>query len=67
MHSFLLVFFFLAGLLSTFAAILNLEWFFSSNNAFFQKSRIGARIFYGCLGVILLALAVNMYLQQPLI
>jgi len=55
-----------AGILSILAALFNWNWFFSAQNAQFVVRNIGrkwARVFYGTLGLILIAAAVFFYFQ----
>lgn len=58
--------FIVAGIISILAALFNWNWFFSANNAQFVVRNIGrkwARVFYGTLGLILIAAAVFFYFQ----
>jgi hypothetical protein len=58
--------FIVAGIISILAALFNWNWFFSSQNAQFVVRNIGrkwGRVFYGTLGVILIAAAVFFYFQ----
>jgi len=58
--------FIVAGIISILAALFNWNWFFSAQNAQFVVRNIGrkwARIFYGTLGLILIAAAVFFYFQ----
>ena len=55
-----------AGIISILAALFNWNWFFSAQNAQFIVRNIGrkwARVFYGTLGLILIAAAVFFYFQ----
>nr|WP_321375338.1 immunity 17 family protein [uncultured Bacteroides sp.] len=55
-----------AGIISILAALFNWNWFFSAQNAQFVVRNIGrkwARVFYGTLGLILIAAAVFFYFQ----
>ncbi len=58
--------FIVAGIVSILAALFNWNWFFSAQNAQFIVRNIGrkwARVFYGTLGIILIAAAVFFYFQ----
>jgi uncharacterized membrane protein len=58
--------FIVAGIISILAALFNWNWFFSAQNAQFVVRNIGrkwARLFYGTLGLILIAAAVFFYFQ----
>nr|WP_320036674.1 immunity 17 family protein [uncultured Bacteroides sp.] len=58
--------FIVAGIISILAALFNWNWFFSAQNAQFVVRNIGrkwARVFYGTLGLILIAAAVFFYFQ----
>jgi small neutral amino acid transporter SnatA (MarC family) len=58
--------FIVAGIISILAALFNWNWFFSAQNAQFIVRNIGrkwARVFYGTLGLILIAAAVFFYFQ----
>lgn len=58
--------FIVAGIISILAALFNWNWFFSAQNAQFIVRNIGrnwARVFYGALGLILIAAAVFFYFQ----
>lgn len=55
------IFFILAGLFGTAAAVFNWDWFMNARKARFMVrilSRNGARIFYGLLGVGLIVLGI---------
>lgn len=56
----------LAGITSLLAAVLDWEWFFTARNTQFAVRSVGrkrARIFYGVLGVILIAMSVFFFLN----
>lgn len=56
----------LAGLTSAAAALFNWDWFFSSRAASLVSNNAGrsrARLFYGLMGVVLIAAAVYFYLK----
>lgn len=58
--------FIVAGIISILAALFNWNWFFSAQNAQFVVRNFGrkwARVFYGTLGLILIAAAVFFYFQ----
>lgn len=58
----------LAGITSLLAAVLDWEWFFTARNTQFAVRSVGrkrARIFYGVLGVILIAMSVFFFLNTP--
>lgn len=63
---FILGLFVFLGLLSTAAALFNFEWYFQTSSArtfVHWLGRAGARIFYGLLGLALIACGVGGYLQ----
>ncbi len=65
-HYFVQALFALAGILALLAALFNWNWFFTSQNARPVVLRIGrpkARLFYGVLGVIMIALSVYFYMM----
>ncbi|WP_455591370.1 immunity 17 family protein [Bacteroides sp.] len=56
-----------AGLVSLLASLFNWDWFFTAQNAQLIVRNVGrprARLFYGVLGVIMLAMAVFFYLHS---
>ncbi len=60
--------FLLSGLVALLAALLDWEWFFTARNTQFVVRNVGrrqARLFYGVLGLILMATAVFFFLQTP--
>jgi len=57
--------FLVAGIVAITAALLNWEWFFTSKNALFVRSRNQARIFYGIVGLLLIVLAVILFIKNP--
>lgn len=63
-HYFVLILFFLTGIISLLAALFDWEWFFTAQNAqFLAKSlgRIKTRLFYGILGGILIGTAILLF------
>ena len=63
-HYFILGLFALAGTISLLASLLNWGWFFTAHNAQAVVRRIGrtrARIVYGILGLLLIAISSFMY------
>ena len=57
-----------AGIVSLLAALLDWDWFFTTRNTQFIVRNVGrrqARLFYGILGVILIATAVFFVLNTP--
>lgn len=57
-----------AGIVSLLAALLDWNWFFTARNTQFIVRNVGrrqARLFYGILGVILIATAVFFVLNTP--
>ena len=57
-----------AGIVSLLAALLDWDWFFTTRNTQFIVRNVGrrqARLFYGILGVILIATAVFFILNTP--
>ena len=57
-----------AGLISVLAAAFNWDWFFTAQNAQYAVKRLGrqkARLTYGLLGFLLIAMAVYFYLNTP--
>ena len=57
-----------AGIVSLLAALLDWNWFFTTRNTQFIVRNVGrrqARLFYGILGVILIATAVFFVLNTP--
>ena len=57
-----------AGIVSLLAALLDWDWFFTARNTQFIVRNVGrrqARLFYGVLGVILIATAVFFVLNTP--
>jgi len=60
-------FFALAGIVSILAAVLNWDWFFNTQNVQFIVKNVGrkrARLFYGILGLILVATAIFFFFQK---
>lgn len=58
--------FFLAGIVSVLAALLNWNWFFNARNSQLIVRNVGrnrARLFYGVLGFILMSMAVFFYFE----
>ena len=56
----------LAGIVSILAAVLNWDWFFNTQNVQFIVKNVGrkrARLFYGILGLILVATAIFFFFQ----
>lgn len=65
-HYLILGIFAVTGVLSLLAALCNWDWFFTARNAQFVVQNVGrrqARLFYGVLGLILLATACFFYTQ----
>ena len=57
----------LAGIVSLLAAVLNWDWFFNTQNVQFIVKNVGrkrARLFYGILGLILVATAIFFFFQK---
>ncbi|WP_288315110.1 immunity 17 family protein [uncultured Mediterranea sp.] len=57
-----------AGIVSLLAALLDWDWFFTARNTQFVVRNVGrrqARLFYGVLGLILIATAVFFVLNTP--
>ena len=57
----------LAGIVSNLAAVLNWDWFFNTQNVQFIVKNVGrkrARLFYGILGLILVATAIFFFFQK---
>ena len=57
----------LAGIVSILAAVLNWDWFFNTQNVQFIVKNVGrkrARLFYGILGLILVATAIFFLFQK---
>ena len=54
-----------AGIVSLLAALLDWDWFFTARNTQFNVGRRQARLFYGILGLILIATAVFFVLNTP--
>lgn len=57
-----------AGIISLLAALLDWNWFFTAHNTQFIVRNVGrrqARLFYGVLGLILIATAVFFALNTP--
>ncbi len=58
--------FFLAGIVSVLASLLNWNWFFNARNSQLIVRNVGrnrARLFYGVLGFILMSMAVFFYFE----
>ena len=65
-HLFIQIIFAATGVIALLAAILDWEWFFTTDNTRFivkYVGRKGARITYGILGMLLIAAAVYFYLH----
>ncbi|MBQ7553396.1 MAG: immunity 17 family protein [Bacteroidaceae bacterium] len=65
---FMMCIFALAGIVSSLAAAFNWDWFFTAQNAQYAVKRLGrqkARIAYGLLGLLLIAMAVYFYKNTP--
>ncbi len=59
-------FFVLLGAVSLVAALLNANWFFTARNTQFVVQNVGrnrARLFYGVLGVLLIAMGIYFFYQ----
>ena len=57
----------LAGIVSILAAVLNWDWFFNTQNVQFIVKNVGrnrARLFYGILGLKLVATAIFFFFQK---
>lgn len=57
----------IAGIVSILAAVLNWDWFFNTQNVQFIVKNVGrkrARLFYGILGLILVATAIFFFFQK---
>ena len=57
----------LAGIVSILAAVLYWDWFFNTQNVQFIVKNVGrkrARLFYGILGLILVATAIFFFFQK---
>ena len=57
----------LAGNVSILASVLNWDWFFNTQNVQFIVKNVGrkrARLFYGILGLILVATAIFFFFQK---
>ncbi len=57
----------LAGIVSILAAVLNWDWFFNTQNVQFIVKNVGrkrAQLFYGILGLILVATAIFFFFQK---
>lgn len=57
----------LAGIVSILAAVLNWDWFFNTQNVQFIVKNVGrkrSRLFYGILGLILVATAIFFFFQK---
>ncbi len=58
----------LAGIVSLLAALLDWDWFFTARNTQFIVRNVGrrqARLFYGVLGLILIATSVFFFFNTP--
>ena len=67
-HYLILGIFAVTGVLSLLAALCNWDWFFTAHNTQFVVRNVGrrqARLFYGVLGLILIATAVFFVLNTP--
>ncbi len=65
-HYFVQALFALAGIVSLLASLFNWNWFFTAQNARFIVQNVGrgrSRLFYGLLGVIMIAMAVFFYFE----
>ncbi len=65
-HYFVQALFALAGIVALLASLFNWNWFFTAQNARFIVHNAGrgrSRLFYGLLGVIMIAMAVFFYFE----
>ena len=65
-HYFVQALFALAGIVALLASVFNWEWFFTAQNAQLIVRNVGrgrARLFYGLLGLIMIAMAVFFYFE----
>lgn len=63
---FIQILFAVTGFISLLASILNWEWFFTAQNAQFIVKKMGrkrARLFYGIIGIVLMAMSVFFFFQ----
>ncbi len=66
LHNVVQAIFLLTGAISFLSALLNWEWFFTTDNARFavkKFGRNGARWIYGTIGLLLMAAAIYFYFQ----
>ena len=66
LHNVVQAIFLLTGAISLLSALLNWEWFFTTDNARFavkKFGRNGARWIYGTIGLLLMAAAIYFYFQ----
>ena len=66
LHNVVQAIFMLTGAISLLSALLNWEWFFTTDNARFavkKFGRNGARWIYGTIGLLLMAAAIYFYFQ----
>ena len=66
LHNIVQSIFLLAGAISLLSALFNWEWFFTADNARFavkKFGRIGARLIYGIIGLLLIAAAIFFFFQ----
>lgn len=67
-HYFMLTIFTVAGIISLLASVLNWNWFFTAHNADYlvrRVGRLGARLFYGTIGLLLIVAAIYFYNNIP--
>ncbi len=65
-HYFVQALFALAGIVALLASVFNWKWFFTAQNAQLIVRNVGpgrARLFYGLLGLIMIAMAVFFYFE----
>ena len=66
MHYLIQGIFVLVGLLAIGASLFNWDWFFHSQNTRFLVQNVGrkrARLFYACLGILMIATAIYFFLE----
>ena len=66
MHYVLQIIFVVFGFTSILAAIFNWDWFFNANNSQFIVKNVGrtkARMFYGLLGILMIATGIYFFLS----
>lgn len=67
-HYFIQFIFAAAGLVSLLASLCDWDWFFTAQNTRFVVQNVGrprARLFYGLLGLLLVATAIFFFTQTP--